>query len=62
MGIEDFAEELMDSTGVLILPGSVFDVKGNHFRLSFGRKIMPEALNRFKDFVDQHQEKWRKAA
>lgn len=57
VSIESFAEQLMEKCSVLLLPGSVFDASGNHFRISFGRKIMPEALNRFQNFIEQHQSK-----
>ena len=42
--IDDWAAQLVEATGVLLLPGSVFDHPGNHFRLGFGRTDMPEAL------------------
>lgn len=52
--IEDFAAHLLQEEGVLILPGNVFDVSGNYFRVGFGRKNMPEALRRFEHFLDKH--------
>ena len=42
--IERFAAELIEAEGVLLLPGSVYDHPGNHFRLGFGRADLPEAL------------------
>jgi aspartate/methionine/tyrosine aminotransferase len=42
--IDDFARELVEQEGVLILPGSVYEHAGNHFRIGFGRRNMPEAL------------------
>lgn len=39
-----FAAELVESEGVLVLPGSRFGQPGNHVRLGFGRLNMPEAL------------------
>lgn len=50
--IEDFAAELVEQTGVLIVPGSIFDHGGNHFRVGFGRRNMPQALQHFEDFID----------
>jgi aspartate/methionine/tyrosine aminotransferase len=47
ISIEEFAEQLVEKTGVLIMPGSIFDVPGNFFRIGFGRKNMPEILERF---------------
>jgi aspartate/methionine/tyrosine aminotransferase len=49
--IEDFARELVDEEGVLILPGSIYEHPGNHFRIGFGRRNMPEALARLERFA-----------
>ena len=49
--VDDFAARLVEETGVLILPESVFDHTGNHFRIGFGRKNMGDALTRFDDYV-----------
>ncbi len=51
MAIEEFADELITREGVLIMPGSKFDTNGNYFRLGFGRKDLPESLNRLERFV-----------
>ncbi len=42
--IERFAAELVEREGVLLLPGKVFGHSGNHFRLGFGRRDLPLAL------------------
>ena len=36
---------------MLLLPGSVYGHPGNHFRLGFGRRNMPEALSRLERFA-----------
>ena len=36
---------------MLLLPGSVYDFPGNHFRLGFGRTRLPEALERLEHFL-----------
>lgn len=51
ISVEDFAEDLVHSEGVLIMPGSVFDLPGNFFRIGFGRKNMPEILKRFETYL-----------
>lgn len=51
MPIEDFAEELVRTEGVLIMPGSVFDLPGNYFRIGFGKKTMASVLERFESFL-----------
>ncbi len=48
--VDQFADALVDRAGVLILPGSCFGFPGNHFRLGFGRRDMPAALERLERF------------
>ena len=49
--IDTFCHALVTAAGVLLLPGSVFDDSGNHFRIGFGRANMSEALARLDDFL-----------
>jgi aspartate/methionine/tyrosine aminotransferase len=42
--IDAFAARLVETEGVLLLPGSQFGFDGNHFRIGFGREDLPEAL------------------
>lgn len=51
ISIEEFTEQLVEKTGVLIMPASIFDFPGNFFRIGFGRKNMPDVLNRFEQFL-----------
>ena len=46
VGIDDWAASLVESEGVLLLPGSQFGFGGNHFRLGFGRTDLAVALER----------------
>ena len=43
--VEAFCERLVSETGVLLLPGAVYD-EPEHVRFGFGRSNMPEALAR----------------
>jgi len=52
--VETFAEQLVNSTGILIMPGSMFDLPGNYFRIGFGKKGMPEILERFETYLNFH--------
>lgn len=52
--IDDFAHDLVQQEGVMLLPGSVYDHPGNHFRIGFGRKNMLEALTRLEHYLHQH--------
>jgi aspartate/methionine/tyrosine aminotransferase len=56
--VEEFAQQLVDGPGVLIMPASVFDFAGNFFRIGFSRTTMPRSLERFKEFVDANRKSW----
>jgi aspartate/methionine/tyrosine aminotransferase len=51
--VEQFCHQLVTSAGVLLLPGTMYDHAGNHFRLGFARKNMPQALAQLEQFLDQ---------
>lgn len=51
--VRDFADALRAEEGVLLLPGHVYQHPGNHFRLGFGRRDMPDALARMDRFLGQ---------
>ncbi len=53
-GVEDatvFCEQLVAETGVLLLPGRVYDEPA-HVRIGFGRATMPEALGLLEHWLD----------
>lgn len=54
-GVDLFAHRLVDETGVLIMPARIFDFPGNYFRVGFGRRSMPQALERFLSFLERWQ-------
>ncbi|GCE26479.1 aminotransferase [Dictyobacter alpinus] len=49
--INDFVLDLVQQEGVMLLPGSVYDHPGNHFRIGFGRKNMTESLSRLENYL-----------
>jgi aspartate/methionine/tyrosine aminotransferase len=51
--VEQFCHQLVTSSGVLLLPGTMYDHPGNHFRLGFGRKNMPQALEQLEQFLNK---------
>ncbi len=53
VSIDDFAAELVEAEGVLLLPGSRFGHPGNNFRIGFGRTDLPQALERLEAFADR---------
>jgi aspartate/methionine/tyrosine aminotransferase len=52
---DQFNEQLVQSQGVLIMPGNIFDFPGNFFRIGFGRQNMPQALQLFEQFLDSYE-------
>lgn len=51
--IDEWAAELVQAEGVLLVPGSQFGYPGNHFRIGFGRTDLPEALVRLEAFAER---------
>jgi len=49
--VQEFCEDLLERKGVLLAPGTLFGQGCNAFRVGFGRRNMPEALERFKEYV-----------
>jgi aspartate/methionine/tyrosine aminotransferase len=49
--IDVLCDRLIKQAHILLLPGSVYGVESNHFRIGFGRKNMPEALAEFEKFL-----------
>jgi aspartate/methionine/tyrosine aminotransferase len=51
VGIDEWAAGLVETEGVLLLPGSQFGYGGNHFRLGFGRTDLPVGLERLERYA-----------
>ncbi len=49
--VEDFCQAVLDQQGVMVVPGSIFDFPGNHFRLGLGRRNFPEALEHVRRYL-----------
>jgi aspartate/methionine/tyrosine aminotransferase len=50
--IETFCDDLVKKSGVLLLPGKMYDDSGNHFRLGLGRKNLPLAVERLEQYLN----------
>jgi aspartate/methionine/tyrosine aminotransferase len=46
-----FCDEVLAKTGVLLLPSDCYGFGDSHFRIGFGRRNMPEALDRLEWFL-----------
>jgi aspartate/methionine/tyrosine aminotransferase len=49
--VEDFCDDLVRKVGVLLLPGTMYDDSGNHFRLGLGRKNLPQAVLKLEEYL-----------
>ena len=54
--ILDFCKRLVEKKGVMLLPCDVYDYPGKFFRLGFGRKNMPEALEKLEEFLQEEND------
>ena len=51
--IDDFCLDVLQESGVVLLPGTAFDYGDKHFRIGFGRQNFPEALDALKEFLNK---------
>ncbi len=49
--IETFCDDLVKKSGVLLLPGTMYDDHRNHFRIGLGRKNLPQAVERLEKYL-----------
>lgn len=52
--VEKFCSELLEEESVLLMPSTNYDFGDHHFRIGFGRRNMPQALERFEKFIVNH--------
>lgn len=51
--IDQYCDQVLERSGVLLLPGTVFDEASSAVRIGFGRRSFPEALDHYTSFVDR---------
>jgi len=49
--VENFCDDLVKKAGVLLLPGSMYDDAGNHFRLGLGRRNFPQGAAKLEKYL-----------
>ncbi|MEO1574690.1 MAG: aminotransferase class I/II-fold pyridoxal phosphate-dependent enzyme [Pseudomonadota bacterium] len=59
-GVETFCQQLVEETGVLLLPGSIYrsdllPTPASRFRIGFGRAGMDEGLSAFEAYLEKHR-------
>ncbi|NLA39557.1 MAG: aminotransferase class I/II-fold pyridoxal phosphate-dependent enzyme [Methanomicrobiales archaeon] len=52
IGAEEFCTDLLESTGILLVPGTVFEYDDAHIRFGYGRLDMPGALDRLDNYLE----------
>jgi aspartate/methionine/tyrosine aminotransferase len=50
-GALEFCQKVVKEANIMLLPATVYDFDDRHFRLGFGRENMPEALEKFKEYL-----------
>lgn len=48
----EFCQKVVKEANIMVLPSTVYDYDNNHFRLGFGRENMPEALEKFREYLN----------
>ena len=51
MGTKAFCQELVEQTGIMLVPSTVFQFGDNHVRIGFGRENLLQVLGRFADYL-----------
>jgi len=49
----DYCQKVVTEASVMLLPSTVYDYDDRHFRLGFGRENMPEALEKFRQYLSR---------
>jgi aspartate/methionine/tyrosine aminotransferase len=53
--IDEFCDKVVREAGVLLLPGTLYNDTGDHFRVGLGRKNLPQAIERLEKYLDQNE-------
>jgi aspartate/methionine/tyrosine aminotransferase len=52
--VESFCIDVVEKSGVLLLPGTCYEVQSRHFRIGFGRMNMSQALEQFEQYLGKY--------
>lgn len=52
--VDVLCADLVERAGVLLLPGTLYGPDYNAFRIGFGRKNLPQALDRFDAYINKY--------
>ncbi len=51
-----FCDQLVEKSGIMLVPSSLFEFENNHIRIGFGRENLPEVIDRFSEYVEDYFE------
>lgn len=50
----EFCKQLVEETGIMLVPSKMFDFGDHHVRIGFGREDMPEVLSKFAEYLERN--------
>ena len=53
--VDEFCKDLIEQKSIMLLPGSIFNYSGNHFRIGLGRKNFKRVLEEFDPFLNEYR-------
>jgi aspartate/methionine/tyrosine aminotransferase len=53
--VDEFCADLIKKVGVLLLPGTLYGAEFNSFRIGFGRRNMPDSLDKFENYIQNYR-------
>ena len=51
-GVDEFCREARDQKGILLAPSLVFEAQGEYFRMGYGRRNFPIAIEKLEEFMN----------
>ncbi len=51
----DFSNKLIEKTGIMTVPSEMFEFEGKYIRIGFGRRNLPEILNKLDYFLHKYK-------
>lgn len=51
----DFSNRLVEETGIMTVPGEMFEYPGKYLRIGFGRRIFPEVLDKLEEYLTKNR-------
>ena len=49
-----FCQKIVEKTGIMLLPSTVYDFEDRYIRIGFGRENMPEVLKQFDNYISSN--------